>query len=68
MTGTLLVADLTDPMVAAADANAIFQVLVEQFRASPLKCGKLVCFDEVTEIELQDRTRTVFVAASGGLG
>ena len=22
------------------------QVLVEQFRASPLKCGKLVCFDE----------------------
>ena len=30
--GTLVVADMTDPMLAPAEANGVFQVLLEQFR------------------------------------
>ena len=44
--GTLVVADLTDPLLSAADANGIFQVLLEQFRASEVDTGKLVVLDE----------------------
>ena len=46
--GTLVVADLTDPLLASDEANGIFQVLVEQFRAAPstADCGKLLALDE----------------------
>ena len=46
--GTLVVADLTDPLLASDEANGIFQVLVEQFRAAPstANCGKLLALDE----------------------
>ncbi len=44
--GVLVVADLTDPMLRAEEANAIFQVLLEQFRMKVLDCGKIVVCDE----------------------
>jgi hypothetical protein len=44
--GTLVVADMTDPMLAPAEANGIFQVLLEQFRLKELSCGKVVVCDE----------------------
>jgi hypothetical protein len=45
--GTLAIADLTDPLLAAEEANGIFQVLTEQYRALPLRgCGKLLALDE----------------------
>jgi hypothetical protein len=45
--GQLIVADLTDPMMSPEDANCIFQVLVEQFRAAHLEgSGKLLALDE----------------------
>jgi DNA helicase HerA-like ATPase len=45
-TGTLVVADLTDPMLAPDEANGIFQVLLEQFRLKKVDCGKVVVCDE----------------------
>jgi DNA helicase HerA-like ATPase len=44
--GTLVVADLTDPMLSADEANGIFQVLLEQFRKKRLDCGKVLACDE----------------------
>jgi hypothetical protein len=45
--GTLIVADMTDPLLTPQDANAIFQVLVEQFRAVPAsRCARLLVADE----------------------
>jgi hypothetical protein len=45
--GTLAIADLTDPLLSAEEANGIFQVLTEQYRALPLRgCGKLLALDE----------------------
>lgn len=45
--GTLVVCDLTDPMLSADEANGIFQVMLEQFRIKSLHgCGKVVAFDE----------------------
>ena len=48
--GALVVADLTDPLLGKAEAGAVFQVLVEQYRALPLGgpggCGKLLAVDE----------------------
>lgn len=44
--GALIVADLTDPLLSAADANGIFQVLLEQFRACDVDAGKVVVLDE----------------------
>jgi hypothetical protein len=44
--GSLVVADMTDPMLAPAEANGVFQVLLEQFRLKKLDCGKLVVCDE----------------------
>eukprot|EP00040_Diaphanoeca_grandis_P022534 m.121370 g.121370 ORF g.121370 m.121370 type:complete len:771 (+) comp28849_c0_seq1:141-2453(+) len=43
--GTVIITDLTDPMLDANSANGIFQVLLEQFRDTPVD-GKLVVFDE----------------------
>jgi len=44
--GSLVVADMTDPMLSPAEANGVFQVLLEQFRLKKLDCGKIVVFDE----------------------
>jgi len=58
--GTLIVCDLTDPMLSADEANGIFQVLLEQFRNKSLSnhCGKVVAFDEAHK----------YLSASGGGG
>ena len=46
--GVVIIADMTDPMLSADEANGIFQVLLEQFRTKPLTSGigKVVAFDE----------------------
>lgn len=45
--GRMVVVDLTDPMMAPADANGVFQVLLESFRFKQVHgAGKLVVFDE----------------------
>jgi hypothetical protein len=52
--GVLIVADLTDPLLASDEANGIFQVLTEQYRAIPAAAtgggsgggGKLLALDE----------------------
>ena len=44
--GTLVVCDLTDPMLAPEEANVIFEVLFDQYTALDLPCGKIVAFDE----------------------
>ena len=44
--GTLVIADLTDPMLAPQEATAVFQVLLQQFRSTQLSCGKLLVCDE----------------------
>ena len=46
--GRMVVVDLTDPMMSPADANGVFQVLLEAFRCKQLgtRVGKLVAFDE----------------------
>lgn len=45
--GTLVVVDMTDPLLARDEASGIFQVLLEQFRALPLRgAGKVIALDE----------------------
>ncbi|RKO82760.1 hypothetical protein BDK51DRAFT_40482 [Blyttiomyces helicus] len=44
--GTVVIFDLTDPMLSAAESRGIFEVVLERFRALPLTCGKLVVLDE----------------------
>lgn len=44
--GTLIIADLTDPLLSVVEARSIFQVLLGKFRAHLLDCGKVVAFDE----------------------
>jgi hypothetical protein len=45
--GTMVVCDLTDPLMSSMDANAIFQVLLEQFRTCNLGGGaKVLAMDE----------------------
>ena len=45
--GRLIVADLTDPLLSSSEVNGIFQILVEQFRATPTCVGgKLLVVDE----------------------
>jgi hypothetical protein len=50
--GTLVIVDMTDPLLSAVEANGVFQVLVEQYRALPLfhtgggAAGKLLALDE----------------------
>lgn len=46
--GTLVIADLTDPLLSPDEANGIFQVLLEQFRNChlPPGVGRVVAFDE----------------------
>merc|ERR1712151_792052 len=44
--GRIIIADLTDPMMGAQDACAIFSVLIENFRKKRMPCGKIVVADE----------------------
>lgn len=44
--GTLIVIDLVNPMMSPAEANGVFQVVVAQFRATKVPCGKLLVADE----------------------
>lgn len=46
--GTLVIVDLTDPLLASDEANCIFQVLAEQYRTIPSLngVGKLLALDE----------------------
>ena len=44
--GRLVVIDLTDPLLSASEANGIFHVALEKFRALPLRCGKVLALDE----------------------
>eukprot|EP00588_Corethron_pennatum_P029592 CAMPEP_0194337410 /NCGR_PEP_ID=MMETSP0171-20130528/76192_1 /TAXON_ID=218684 /ORGANISM="Corethron pennatum, Strain L29A3" /LENGTH=610 /DNA_ID=CAMNT_0039101177 /DNA_START=326 /DNA_END=2154 /DNA_ORIENTATION=- len=43
---SLIIADLTDPLLSKEEANGMFQVLTEQFRVLPSKGGKVLCLDE----------------------
>jgi hypothetical protein len=42
----LVVADLTDPLLSKEDVNGLFEVMVEQFRTTPLQGGKVLALDE----------------------
>lgn len=42
----LIVADLTDPLLSREDVNGLFEVMVEQFRTTPLQGGKVLALDE----------------------
>ncbi|KJE88422.1 hypothetical protein CAOG_00080 [Capsaspora owczarzaki ATCC 30864] len=44
--GSLVVADLTDPLLSRDEANGIFQVLTEQFRTAHVSGGKILALDE----------------------
>ena len=44
--GTVVIADLTDPMMTAGEARAIFGVLVERFKNIQLRCDKMLVCDE----------------------
>ena len=44
--GCVVIADLTDPLLSAADANGVFQVLLGQYRDMPMDCGKVLLCDE----------------------
>ncbi|RKO88975.1 hypothetical protein BDK51DRAFT_24173 [Blyttiomyces helicus] len=44
--GTVVICDLTDPMLSAPESRGIFEVVLERFRTLSLKCGKLVVLDE----------------------
>lgn len=47
--GAVVVVDLTDPMLSAEEANGVFTVLLEAFRAAPVSktgAGKLLVLDE----------------------
>ncbi|RYY45849.1 MAG: hypothetical protein EOO06_15715 [Chitinophagaceae bacterium] len=46
--GSLVIVDLTDPLMSKQDANCIFQLLVEQYRAVPTTgtaAGQVFCSD-----------------------
>jgi len=42
----LVITDLTDPLLSKTEANSLFQVLAEQFRALKVDGGKLLVIDE----------------------
>jgi hypothetical protein len=42
----LIIVDLTDPLLSKEEANGLFQVITEQFRAIPIQGGKLLALDE----------------------
>jgi hypothetical protein len=61
--GMLVVADLTDPLLAREEANGIFQVLTEQFRTASIAdvgggfafCSKVLALDEAHKFMDGDR-------------
>ena len=42
----MVIVDLTDPLLSVADANALFQVLLERFSLIKCPSGKLCVLDE----------------------
>jgi len=44
--GTMVICDLTDPLIDPQGANCMFQVILSLFIEKRMKCGKLVVFDE----------------------
>ncbi|RKO89542.1 hypothetical protein BDK51DRAFT_17825, partial [Blyttiomyces helicus] len=44
--GTVVVCDLTDPMLSAAEARGVFEIVLQRFKALQLGCGKLLVLDE----------------------
>ena len=59
--GTLVIADLTDPMLSPHDADGIFQVLLQQFRQLDTRCGKVVVCDEAHKYFHQEGLSTSIV-------
>ena len=43
--GSLVVADMTDPMLSPSEANGVFQVLLGLYRKKKVQCGKVVVCD-----------------------
>lgn len=65
--GTVVIADLTDPMLDASCANGVFQVLLEIFRdpkVVPSKHGKLCVLDEAHKYMSGDKAKAGMLAAS----
>jgi len=62
--GTVVIADLTDPMLDASAANGIFQVLLEQFREIASRHGKLCVLDEAHKYMSGDKAKSEMLAAS----
>ena len=62
--GTVIIADLTDPMLDASAANGVFQVLLEEFRDLPSKHGKLCVLDEAHKYMSDDKAKSGMLAAS----
>eukprot|EP00768_Dysnectes_brevis_P007853 gnl/Dysnectes_brevis/6810_a10837_397.p1 GENE.gnl/Dysnectes_brevis/6810_a10837_397~~gnl/Dysnectes_brevis/6810_a10837_397.p1 ORF type:complete len:609 (-),score=137.99 gnl/Dysnectes_brevis/6810_a10837_397:74-1900(-) len=61
--GTLVICDLTDPLLTADDANTVFSILTQMFIASQMKCPKVIVLDEchryITSTKLTPLTRCV---------
>jgi len=49
--GTVLLIDMSDPNLNETDANAVFQVVFEQFHETPTDFGKLAVFDEAHKVQ-----------------
>jgi len=61
--GTVVIADLVDPLLTAGTANGIFQVLLEQFR-DVSATSKLCVFDEAHKYMSGDKAQSGMLAAS----
>ena len=48
--GTVLLVDMSDPNLNETDANAVFQVVFEQFHETQTPFGKLAVFDEAHKV------------------
>lgn len=66
--GTVIIADLTDPLLDPGAANGLFQVLLEQFRDIPLtgpfEAGKLCVLDEAHKYMSGDKAKSGMLSAS----
>ena len=62
--GTVIIADLSDPLLDAGTANGIFQVLLEQFRDVPKEtaASKLCVFDEAHKYMSGDKAQSGMLA------
>ena len=43
--GKLVILDLTDPLLSSMDASVVFDVALDHFRNTPLRCGKVLALD-----------------------